>query len=70
VTWTGPANWEDFIEIVPAGSPDDGAPVREARTSQGNPLPIFAPAQAGGFEIRYKMRDTGEVVARIPLTVE
>ena len=70
VTWTGPGNWEDFIEIVPAGSPADAAPVREARTSQGNPLPIFAPAQAGDFEIRYKMRDTGEVVTSIPLKVE
>jgi Ca-activated chloride channel family protein len=70
VTWTGPGNWEDFIEIVPAGSPADAAPVREARTSQGNPLPIFAPAQAGDYEIRYKMRDTGEVVATVPLTVE
>ena len=70
VTWSGPANWEDFIEIVPAGAPDDATPVREARTSQGNPVPIFAPAQAGDYEIRYMMRDTGEVVARIPLTVE
>lgn len=70
VTWTGPGNWEDFIEIAPAGSPDDAQPAREARTSQGNPLPIFAPAQAGSYEIRYKMRDTGEVAARIDLVVE
>ena len=70
VAWTGPGNWEDFIEIVPAGSPDDATPTREARTSQGNPLPMFAPAQAGDYEIRYIMRDTGEVVAKIGLIVE
>ncbi len=70
VTWTGPANWEDFIEIVPAGAPDKSKPVAATRTSQGSPLPIFAPAQPGQYEIRYVMRDTGEVAARIPLSVE
>ncbi len=70
VTWTGPGNWEDFIEIVPAGAAADDAPTREARTSQGNPLPIFAPAQAGNYEIRYMMRETGEIAASIDLVVE
>ena len=38
--------------------------------NDSNPLPIFAPAQAGTYEIRYKMRDTGEVAARIEVVVE
>jgi hypothetical protein len=59
-----------YTETVPAGPPAHAAPEREARTSQANPLPNFAPAQAGDFEIRYKMRDTGEVVTSIPLKVE
>ncbi len=70
VSWTGPANWEDFVEIVPAGAPDKTKPLAATRTSQGSPLPIFAPGQPGQYEIRYVMRDTGEVAARIPLTVE
>lgn len=70
VTWTGPANREDFIEIVPAGAAADAAPISETRTVQGSPLQIFAPGTAGDFEVRYKMRDTGEVLASAPLSVE
>ncbi|MHA6687274.1 vWA domain-containing protein [Mesorhizobium sp. A556] len=70
VEWTGPANWEDFIEIVPAGAPADTKPLRETRTSQGSPLSIFAPSSPGEYLIRYKMRGTGEVAAEIPLIVE
>jgi Ca-activated chloride channel family protein len=70
VEWTGPANWEDFIEIVPAGAAADAEPLRETRTSQGSPLAIFAPSSPGEYQIRYKMRATGEVAAEIPIFVE
>lgn len=70
VTWTGPGAWEHFIEIVPAGAPADAAPLTETRTSQGSPLQIFAPAQPGDYEIRYRMRDLGEVLVSIPLSVK
>ncbi len=70
VAWSGPGNWEDFIEIVPAGAAADAKPLTATRTSQGSPLPIFAPAQPGEYEVRYKMRGTGEVASAIPLTVE
>jgi len=70
VTWTGPGAWEHFIEIVPAGAPADAAPLTETRTSQGSPLQIFAPAQPGNYEIRYRMRDLGEVLIAIPLSVK
>ncbi len=70
VAWSGPGNWEDFIEIVPAGAAAGDKPLTATRTSQGSPLPIFAPGQPGQYEIRYKMRDSGEVAESIPLTVE
>jgi len=70
VKWTGPGNWEDFIEIVPEGAAADAKPLRETRTSQGSPLSIFAPSSPGKYLIRYKMRDTGDVTATIPLIVE
>ncbi|HET7411208.1 MAG TPA: VWA domain-containing protein [Pararhizobium sp.] len=70
VEWAGPANWEDFIQIVPAGAKADSKPLRETRTSQGSPLSIFAPSAPGEYRIRYKMRATGEVAAEIPLFVE
>ncbi|MEQ9815169.1 MAG: hypothetical protein RLO50_20515, partial [Azospirillaceae bacterium] len=70
VTWTGPGRYEDFIEIVPAGSGPEVEAQRGTRASQGSPLQIFAPAQSGEYEIRYRLSDTGEVLATIPLTVE
>ena len=70
VTWSGPGAWEHFIEIVPAGASADAAPLTETRTSQGSPLQIFAPAQPGDYEIRYRMRDLGDVLIAIPLSVK
>ncbi|MEM7441694.1 MAG: VWA domain-containing protein [Pseudomonadota bacterium] len=70
VSWTGPGAWEHFIEIVPAGAPSDASPLSETRTTQGSPLQIFAPAQPGDYEIRYRMRDLGEVLVSVPLSVK
>lgn len=70
VSWKGPGNREDFIEIVAAGADVNAGPLSEARTSQGSPLSLFAPADAGEYEVRYKMRDTGEVLASVPLRVQ
>ncbi len=70
VKWTGPGNRNDFIEIVPAGSDADTRPITEARTVQGSPLSLFAPGSAGLYEVRYKMRDTKEVLASTDLSVE
>jgi Ca-activated chloride channel homolog len=69
VEWTGPGRFEDFIQIVPAGSADNAPPLRETRSTQGSPLQLFAPPQAGDFELRYRASDSGEVLARIPLPV-
>jgi len=70
VEWTGPGNREDFIEIVPAGAAADVDALSEARTSQGSPLQLFAPGSAGTYEVRYRMRDTGEVLASAPLAIK
>ncbi|HSP24240.1 MAG TPA: hypothetical protein VLQ65_03620, partial [Saliniramus sp.] len=69
VEWTGPGRYEDFIQIVPAGSADDAPALRETRSTQGSPLQLFAPPQAGEFELRYRASDSGEVLARIPLPI-
>jgi Ca-activated chloride channel homolog len=70
VRWQGPGRYEDFIQIVEPGSADSAPPLREARASQGSPLQLFAPSAAGSYEIRYRASDSGEVLARIPLTVQ
>lgn len=69
VVWQGPGRYEDFIQIVAEDSPDNAAALREARASQGSPLQLFAPAQAGRYELRYRASDSGDVLARIPLQV-
>ncbi len=70
ISWSGPANRNDFIEIVPAGADANARPISKARTSQGSPLSLFAPDSAGQYEIRYKMRDGGQILARSALKVE
>jgi len=70
VSWKGPAAKGDSIEIVAAGSPDNAKPISKAGTVQGSPLFIYTPEDAGEYEVRYKVKDTGEVLATAPLAVE
>ncbi|WP_323037606.1 vWA domain-containing protein [Pararhodobacter sp.] len=69
IEWTGPGRYEDFIQIVPSGAPDDAPALRETRASQGSPVQLFAPPSAGAYELRYRASDSGEVLARTPLVV-
>jgi len=70
VSWTGPAAKGDTIEIVAAGAEDSAAPLAKAGTVQGSPLFIYAPEDAGEYQVRYKVKDTGKVLATAPLSVE
>ncbi len=70
VTFSGPGRYEDQIEIVATGSAADAKPLRSARASQGSPLKLFAPPTPGTYDLRYRMTDTGTVLAKVPLTVE
>ncbi len=70
VKWSGPGNRNDYIEIVPVGAEADARPITEARAEQGTSLSLYAPDSAGLYEVRYKMRDTGEVLASVDLNVE
>ncbi|MDZ7853262.1 MAG: vWA domain-containing protein [Halomonas sp.] len=70
VNWQGPGRYEDFIQIVEAGSAPDASAIREARASQGSPLQLFAPSAAGDYEVRYKASDSGEVLESLPFTLE
>ncbi|MEO0760620.1 MAG: hypothetical protein AAFZ09_02255, partial [Pseudomonadota bacterium] len=68
VRWAGPDDTNDFVTIVPVGTPDNkrGAFVY---TRNGNPLEVLAPAKPGAAEIRYRSGVTGEVLARRPLAL-
>jgi hypothetical protein len=52
ITWEGPNNPRDFVTIVPVGTPEKQYKAYEY-TSNGNPLELRAPEQAGDYEVRY-----------------
>ena len=70
VGFTGPGRYQDLIELVPAGADAKTKALRSARASQGSPLQLFAPAAAGDYQLRYRMEDTGDVLATVPLRAE
>ncbi len=70
VIWTGPANNNDFIQIVEVGAAANARTISQANIAQGSPLSLFAPGSAGEYEIRYYMKDNKEVLASAPLVVE
>lgn len=65
VTWTGPNQSGDNIQIGPRGS---DSYTGYQYTSKGNPVTLIAPAEPGEYEIRYSFRDR-ENILRAPLTV-
>ncbi|WP_204416817.1 VWA domain-containing protein [Actibacterium sp. 188UL27-1] len=65
VTWTGPDQNGDNIQIGPVG---ESSYTNYAYTKRGNPVTLKAPDQAGSFEVRYKFRDK-EIVLAHPITV-
>jgi Ca-activated chloride channel family protein len=52
VEWEGPDNPNDYITIVPAGSPE-GSYESYFYTSGGTPGTLTAPDDAGNYEVRY-----------------
>ncbi len=68
VPWQGPASNDDFIAVAlpakPAGSFLDRAFVRA-----GNPAKLWAPSDAGDYELRYVQGHGMKILARAPLTV-
>ncbi len=68
VEWTGPDYNLDFITVSEPGQ-RDGAYVNYTYTREGSPLEVVMPAEPGEYELRYTMRQDGEVIARKPITV-
>ncbi|MBO9452683.1 VWA domain-containing protein [Tropicibacter sp. R16_0] len=65
VTWAGPNQGGDNIQIGPRGS---DSYTGYQYTTKGNPVTLIAPAEPGDYEIRYSFRDR-ENILRTPLTV-
>lgn len=69
VTWSGPGNQQDFIEVVPMDATPETTVIAATRVSQGSPLFVHAPAIPGIYQIRYMMRDTKEVLTSTQIEV-
>ncbi|GEM44952.1 VWA domain-containing protein [Deinococcus cellulosilyticus] len=63
VLWTGPANSDDYITVVPEGTTDGGYGVYGYVSGTTSPLEIRTHPVAGNFEVRY-MSGEGRVLAR------
>ncbi|HSF96554.1 MAG TPA: hypothetical protein VLA52_16130, partial [Thermohalobaculum sp.] len=68
VTWTGPDNNGDFVNIVPADAKDRTAG-NYAYTRNGSPAEISSPDQPGSYELRYVSGLSHSVLARLPIAV-
>jgi len=63
ITWTGPNNPGDYITVV-AKSVADGLYGDYTNTSEGSPLSVKAPKDAGDAELRYMSGQGNKVLAR------
>lgn len=68
VQWTGPNNPGDYITVV-AKTATDAQHGHYAMTSEGSPLQITAPSDAGEAEIRYITGQGHKVLARRSLQI-
>jgi Ca-activated chloride channel family protein len=66
IAWTGPNNAGDYITIVPMSTPD-GQYAAYTLTSEGSPLTVTLPKEAGEAEIRYMTGQGNKVLARRPI---
>ncbi|SHM92953.1 vWA domain-containing protein [Roseibium suaedae] len=69
VTWEGPGGQDDWIGIVPQGAPSDDYGGRWSGVSNGSPVTLQAPVEAGNFEVIYVAGADQGILARKPLAV-
>jgi len=70
VQWTGPDNPQDFISLVPVGTPEGKFESPYAYTKRGNPAELRAPDEPGDYELRYLMgRSPHPTIVRRAMTV-
>lgn len=68
VRWVGPSNERDYITIVPKTAPD-GQYLKYTYTTDGSPLKVPAPMEAGDAEIRYMSGQGDKVLFRTPIRI-
>lgn len=68
VTWKGPDNRNDYINLVPKGA-REGESGLYAYTATGNPAKIRAPLAPGEYELRYSTGQSHVTLARAPIRI-
>jgi hypothetical protein len=68
VTWSGPNNERDFINIVRKGA-REGDTDGWAYTSTGNPVTMRAPLNTGEYELRYALGESYATLARTTIQI-
>ncbi len=63
VSWTGTVSTNDYINLVPMGTPDGDYGVY-AQVRAQTELDLKAPADTGLYEVRYQLREGNRVLAR------
>lgn len=71
VTWTGPGNDGDYIDVVPHGYDRTSGEKSHAYVRTDNPLSIRLPGKPGAYDLRYVfVASTGRTVKAVkPITV-
>jgi len=69
VNWEGWGGYQDYIGIVLPDTAPGLHPEDFALVSEGNPLVLKAPGQAGQYVVRYSMGSTHKTAAEVGLTV-
>lgn len=69
VDWEGPADEADYISLAAAGTAA-GAYLNLHLAEHGSPAKLFAPQEAGDYEVRYVRGTDDQVLRRAILTVD
>jgi hypothetical protein len=68
VTWKGPNNQHDYINLVRKGAPDSESGAYQY-TARGNPVTVIAPLVPGDYELRYSTGQTHATLARAAIRI-
>ncbi|KDA03145.1 vWA domain-containing protein [Hyphomonas oceanitis] len=56
VSWTGPANQGDYVDLVPEGYTNTSGELTYGYTSEGPTITLEAPDKAGAYTVRYVLQ--------------
>lgn len=68
ISWTGPNNPQDFIAVANKDAPGKSFESR-AYSRAGSPAKLFAPSNAGTYELRYVLNKGNRVLTSVPIRV-